>query len=120
MNKDLLPVLDEITAVLKKHDAVGLVMVGNRTHTDWRMDIEASWSCAWLEKDEQGRHLLRVRSKAKDYPSKEAQKESLQATIGTFVTFSDTLIRLGENVEQVLVMLAKNVEFMGKSTAEDG
>jgi len=83
------------------------------------MEVEASWSCAWLEKDAEGRHLLRVRSKAKDYPSREAQKESLQSTIGTFVTFLDTLVRLGENVTQVLVMLAQHVDFVGKSTGED-
>jgi len=28
MNKDIAPVLDEISAVLKKHDMVGLVVVG--------------------------------------------------------------------------------------------
>lgn len=120
MNKDIQPALDEISAVLKKHDMVGLVVVGNRSHCDWRMEVHASWSCAWLEEDDGGRQLLRVRSKLKDYPSKEAQKECMEATIGTFVTFNDTLIRLGENMEHILVTLAKSVDFIGKSTTEDG
>lgn len=119
MNQDILPVLDEISAVLKKHDMAGLVIVGNPTHVDWRMEIEASWSCAWLEQTETG-IILRVRSKQSEYPSKEAQKQTLEATVGTFVTFHDTLIRLDENVSQILVMLARHIDFLGKSTREDG
>lgn len=105
MNKDILPVLDEISAILKKHDMAGLIVVANGSHCDWRMEIEASWSCARLEKDQKGGTFLGIRSKLVDYPSKEAQKEKLETTVGTFVTFSDVLVRLNENVTKVLVLL---------------
>jgi hypothetical protein len=120
MNKEILPVLEEISAVLKKHDMTGLVIVGNRSHVDWRIEIEASWSCAWLERQPDSSLLLRVRSKRGDYPTQAAQNESLDRTVGTFVSFSDALVRLNENVEQVLVMLSKYMTIEGKSTTEDG
>jgi hypothetical protein len=37
MNKDLAPALAEVMEVLKKHDLVGVVFVGNRTHVDYEI-----------------------------------------------------------------------------------
>jgi hypothetical protein len=118
VNKDILPVLDEISAVLKKHDMVGLVVVGNPTHCNWRMEVEASWSCAWLEKDGTGRTALRVRSKLSEYPNREAQRKTMETTVGTFVTFNDVVGRVSPQLEQILIMLSKHVDFIGKSTDE--
>lgn len=119
MNAEILPVLDEISAVLKKHDMTGIVIVGNRSHCDWRMEIEATWSCAFIEKDATGQHLLRIRSKRAQYPSREAQHAALETTTGTFVTMSDVIDRVNENLKAVLVMLAKHITFVGKSTTEE-
>jgi len=119
MNKEIAPALDEISAVLKKHDMVGMVIVGNRSHCNWRMTVEASWSCAWMDKNAEGQYLLRVRSKRADYPTKEAQNAALETTVGTFVTFSDVIRRLDDNVKSILVMLAKHIAFIGRSTTEE-
>lgn len=119
MNPELAPVLDEITAVLKKHDMVGMIVIGNRTHTDFRFEIEASWTCSRLEHDSQGNIGIRVRSKLAEYPSAEAQKESLTATVGTFVTFHDTIERLKSNLETLLIAIGRTVQFEGKSTREE-
>lgn len=113
MNKDIAPALDEISAILKKHDMAGMVMVANKSHVDWRMHVNTTWSCASFDGVE-----LRVRSKLVDYPSREAQKECLESTVGTFVAFHDILERLKENVSTVLVTLSKHIEFNGKTTAD--
>lgn len=118
MNKEILPVLEEISAVLKRHNMVGLVIVGNETHCDWRIEIDASWSCARKETDAQGRECLRIRSKRADYPSKEEQKKTVEATVGTFVTFGHTLTFLGEQLHNLLLAIAGQVDFLGKSTDE--
>lgn len=119
MNKEILPVLDEISQVLAKHDMAGLFMVANKTHCDWRMEIAPSWSCASIENDGQ-RYLIRVKSKLSDYPSREAQKECQERTVGTFVTFGDILDRLRLNVNHILTVISKHIDFLGKSTSEDG
>lgn len=119
MNKDIAPVLDEISAILKKHDMVGLVVVGNPTHCDWRVEIEASWSCARLDELPGGGHALRIRSKLADYPSKKEQKKQIEATVGTFVTFNDTIDMIKEQFGKILVMISRSVDFIGRSTRED-
>lgn len=116
-NKEIEPVLDEITAVLKKHDMVGIVMVGSRTHVDYRMNIEATWSCAWMEPCPEG-IALRIRSKLSEYPDKAAQKKTLEETVGTFVTFTDVLKRIEEGLVRILVLCAKHMEIHGKSNFE--
>ncbi len=119
MNKEILPVLDEISAVLKKHDMGGLVMVANQSHVDFRMEISPSWSCARTVMDEEGNlAAIRIRAKREEYPSAEAQKECLEKTIGTFVTFDHTMTVLQEQIKAVLAMVAKQVDFLGKSTRE--
>lgn len=119
MNKEIKPVLDEISAILKKYDMTGIVAVANRTHCDYRMEIEASWSCARFEKDAGGNVLFRVRAKRADFPSAEAHHAALETTVGTFVTYSDILDCLNNNVQSVLVQLSKHVDFIGKSTREE-
>ncbi len=119
MNKDILPVLDEISAVLKKHDMTGLMIVGNKSHCDWRMNVEASWSCARTEMDAQGLIGLRIRSRRAEYPSLEAQKETVERTVGTFVTFGHALAKLNEQIDTLLVAVSKQVDFLGKSTDEN-
>lgn len=121
MNADILPVLDEITAVLKKHDMTGLIIVGNGTHVDWRLEIEATWSCARIEPDHghpNAGAFVRIRSQRSKYPSAAAQKETLQATIGNFVSMSHALDILQENLTALLTMIGQKVDFLGKSTDE--
>lgn len=120
MNKEILPVLDEISQVLAKHDMAGLFVVANKTHCDWRMEISPSWSCAWIENDNIGHCLIRIKSNLADYPDKHAQKLCQERTIGTFVTFGDTLDRLRQNVNRLLMVISKHIDFLGKSTNEDG
>lgn len=125
MNPEILPVLDEISAVLKKHDMMGLVIVANPTHVDFRMEVEASWSCAKMEYTTvaDGRRAVkgvRIRSKLAEYPSKEAQKETMTTTVGTFVSMTDAMAAMEENILMLLAMLDEaGVKFSGKSTRED-
>lgn len=119
MNPEILPVLDEISAVLKKHDMMGLVIVGNPSHCDWRMEVEASWSCARFEEQPDGKGVgIRVRSKRVDFASKWEQKRCLERTIGTFVTFQHWLKKMDEQLDPLLLAISKQVDFLGKSTDE--
>jgi len=118
MNKEIEPALDEIGAVLKKHDMAGLVIIGNATHCDWRMEVSASWSCAQKEPHPNGGDTIRIKAKRADYPSDEAQKKTVERTIGMFVTFDHTLTHLQKNLEKLLIAISGQVNFLGKSTDE--
>lgn len=119
MNPQIAPVLDEIKEVLKKHDMVGLITVGNSTHTDFLIHVDATWSCARIEKSDEQGYFIRIRSKRDEYPTPEAQKESLDKTVGTFVTWHDLLPVLHQQVEKVLIMCAQHMQIDGKSTREE-
>lgn len=118
MNPEILPVLDEISAVLKKHDMMGLVIVGNETHCDWRMEVTASWSCARVESEDEKGLAIRIRAKRADYATPEAQKRCVEATVGAFVTFGHTMEKLNEQLDTLLIAISKQVDFLGKSTDE--
>lgn len=118
MNEKILPVMDEISALLKKHDMVGLIIVGNETHCDWRMDVASSWSCARVESEDEKGLAIRIRAKRADYPTLEAQKRCVEATVGTFVTFGHTMTKLNEQLDTLLIGISKQVDFLGKSTDE--
>lgn len=117
MNKEIAPCLDEIRAVLKKHDMAGLVIVSNPTHTDFTMELDASWNCFKTEHHDKG-VFLRIRSKRDEYPNRETQHAVLQRTVGTVVTIGDVLRRLSGNVEQLLVRLSKSMKIEGVSTLQ--
>ncbi len=120
MNPKIAPVLDEISAVLRKHDMAGLVLVANPTHVDWRMEISPTWSCAKCEHMPDGQFELRMRSRRADYPDAAAQKKCLEATIGTFVTWCDAMDAIKEQLKRLLVIVSRDIDFLGKSTREDG
>lgn len=118
MNPKIEPAMTEISAVLKKHNMAGVFVIGNETHCDWKMVIDPTWSCAWIEELDAQQFAVRVRSKRADYPSSEAQEESVTRTVGMFVTFQHSLTKLNEQLDRVLLMISKSVKFDGKSTEE--
>lgn len=122
MNKEIAPVLDEISAILKKHDMAGLVMVANKTHADFVMEISPSWSCARCEEHDRAGGkavMLRVRSKLVDYPNREAQKSSITATISTFVGFQSLMTRITEQLDKALVMISRSIKFASIAQEDD-
>ncbi len=120
MSKDIAPVLEEIAAVLQKHDMAGLVMVANISHTDWRLEISPSWSCAQVKESDDDGHMLRIRSKKADYVNEEDRIRSLEATISTFNTFIDTMRAVSGQLTQVLTMIGRHIDFTSISVREDG
>lgn len=112
--------LDEIEQILKKHDMTGLMIVGNETNVDWRLQVEASWSCAKSE-PVPGKNMsaFRIKAKAEDFPNKEAQKKCVEATIGNFVSTIDVMDRIREQLVKILTIINKSVPFIGRSTRED-
>jgi hypothetical protein len=115
VNKDLEPAIAELRAVLKKHDVTGLIIVGNKTHVDFSMEVEASWSCAKLTHGEDGHAHIRIKALSQDFPNKEDHKEVLENTIGMFVTFNDVMRHLTEGINTILVRASKQVSFSGHS-----
>lgn len=74
------PAVDEIKAVLEKHDMAAVVFIASPTHVEFLYRLEASWTCIRLEPAG-----LRIRANSKD----PAQVEALRVSCGTLAGFSD-------------------------------
>lgn len=98
--------MEEIKAVLTKHDLAGVILLQSATHGEFLYELSPSWSCARLVDGG-----IRVRSKLVDYPSAEAQKKSQEETVGMLAGFVDMLASAEDDLFKVVRMLSTRVDF---------
>lgn len=96
----------EIQAVLHKHDLAAFVLVSSPTHTQYLIALEASWHVV----REEG-HGIRLRCKAADFPSPEAHKRALTASVGLIAGFADCARDQAEKLTELLAMIGSQVAF---------
>lgn len=97
--------IEEIKAVLRKHDAMATIILVSPTHLEWLHHIEASWSVMRYE----GPGLLRFRSKKEDWPSKDAQDRATEASVHAVTTFFQFGRKLQHEMGQVLDQLRQHM-----------
>lgn len=93
--------LNEIHAILKKNDIAGVMLLCSETHHERLLELSPSWSCVQIQGD-----FVRIRSKREDYPSKEAQNETLQKTAGLIFGLMKASMESADNLEQLIRCLA--------------
>lgn len=99
--------VEEIKAILRKHDLAGMVFVQSPDEAAYLREITPTWSCTFFKDTPQGL-CLRIRSKLADYPSKEAQKASVEATTGMLMAFLNEAERNVEDLGSVVAMIARH------------
>lgn len=126
MSEKTVAVVEEIKALLKKHDLTGMIRVQDRSSNTFLHHIEASWSCAHFEEipgETDGAVAIRFRAKAVDFESKEAHQKMVQDTLGMFMAFANQAERDQEQMMQVVTMLAKHfpdIRYWEKFQQDDG
>jgi hypothetical protein len=108
--------VEEIKAVLVKHDIAAVVFLGSNTHTEFVYELSPSWSCARELPDGGG---LRIRSKRSEYATKEAQFEELRLTVGMIMGFIDAIEHTKSNLGAVMMMLATHMDISHFSKLDD-
>lgn len=101
--------MEEIKAVLTKHDIGGICLLQSKTHGEWLNHITPNWSCARIETDGTN-DILRVKAKVADYPSKEAQQETVRLTVSMLCGFRDGADRVSSNMAAILGMISEHTE----------
>ena len=110
----------EIKAVLRKHDIAGCINLASATHTEYLMEIDPSWSCAFFEWDENDKMLgIRFRSLSKDYKSKKEQRKHQEDTLGMLLGFHDMNLKLNEMLMAVVRAVCQDRDVVHR-TIEDG
>ena len=97
---------DEISAILKKHDVAGCVILASPSHMHFRYEITPSWSCAKLQDDNKA---IRFMSKRENYSSAQEQKHAQEATIGMFTGFLQIGEKMVDDLGRLLAELSKMV-----------
>ena len=99
--------MKEIDAVMKKYDCGGYVALISPTHSEFRLNIEPLWSCAFFE----DYRTVRFRAKEKDYGSKEARNKAIESTIHLVMQIRDLGAQAFEFGEGLGNQLKKIIDF---------
>lgn len=105
---------EEIKAVLRKYDIIGNFQLASETHIEFVREFETSWSCAKME----GPGVIRIRSKLVDYPSKTAQKKSLEDTVGALIAFVEQGERDRNAIRHLLFTIGQTMQIDHMSKEE--
>lgn len=92
-------VRDEIDALLKKNDLCGIVVLTNQDSMCHKLAVQASWSCARWEKDEEGYMGLLIQTP--EHLPAEQKKELIENTLGMFFGLSDVVAFVQDQLERV-------------------
>jgi len=100
----------EIEAILQKHDVAGLVILSSPTHLEYQLHVAARWSCCLNEDHGEKGKAIRIKALRADYPSKEAQAETLKNTVGLILGMSDCCESMIRNLTAVAQMIGTKME----------
>lgn len=98
-----LEAIDEIKAVLLKHDLWGCVTVSDSERTHWVYHCDASWSCMTFDAKT---GEARIRAKVADFKTKEGQHYVVQQTTSAIFNTRDYAAMLFGHMD----VLAKKLE----------
>lgn len=118
--KDYDPVLkeaiEEIKAIIKKHDIGGAVLLHGKNHSEFLMEISPSWSCMELEHIKDGAYGIRFKAKIATGPKHEQERAAW--TAGMIMSLTEETAFLNEQFTKLAAMLGKHmgIEHISKMT----
>jgi hypothetical protein len=98
--------MGKVRAILKEYDICGSVILSSPDAMEHLFEIEASWSCARVEYEDDDQVAIRIRTT--DLPP-ERKKQVLEWTVGNFIGLSDVLRQHQKNCEVVMGVIADDV-----------
>lgn len=105
--------MEEIKAVLAKHDLAAVVLLAGPAHMEWFYELSPTWSCAKLTGDQMRIHALRS-----EYPTLEAHKKIVTETVGLVFGFVDVCKKATEDMSKVAIMLGHHMDIQHWSRDE--
>jgi hypothetical protein len=95
--------IEEVKAVLQKHDLAGVVFVASPTNVEYLYHLDPSWTCLRILPD----GGIGARAKREDFPNLEAQKECVRVSVSIVAGFADMGRLMNERFMQLLLALGK-------------
>jgi hypothetical protein len=100
--------IEEIKEIVKKYDLAAMVAVSSPDEIAYLKAISPSWSCAWVEPVPGGGVAIRVKAKLADFPSRDAQKKTVEVTVGMFMGFQNFLEATAFEMSQIVTLLSRH------------
>ena len=110
--------INEIDAVLTKHNIAGIVFVASESHAHYLHHLQASWNACYMENTPKG-EALRVRCKRADYPTRDAWRLAMKNSVGTIMGFIDVCKNTAEALTGLAVRIAATGNTIEHMTKED-
>lgn len=100
----------EIMGVLKKHDIAGQVTLASQTHSEFRVKLDASWSCIFPENKPQG-VSFRFRCKKSEIPDVKVRHKLVEESMHILCQFRDMNAQYFMAFEDLIKTLSAYVDF---------
>lgn len=100
----------EIFGVLKKHDIAGQIVLVSKTHSEFRVKIDPTWSCATEEHSSQGL-AIRFKVKRADIPDKEERRKLAENTLHLLCQIRDLNAQNFVGFDGLIDQLKKVIDF---------
>lgn len=102
---------DEISAILRKHDLMGVVLLAGRERSGWNIELSPSWSCVRPgEPVEGGGVTVRIRAKEKDYANRKELERVLSMTLGGIMGIVSHTRFINQSLSNMLQAVSHQVE----------
>lgn len=103
----------EIMGVLKKHDIAGQVTLVSPTHSEFRIDIAPTWSCARMEPSGDG-FAVRFKATKEGIPDDEARKKIASETAHMLLQIRDLCAQYYMSFDDLVKQLEEFMEIEHK------
>jgi len=113
MKSGLQEAAQEITAILRKHDIAGVVIFGNKTHSDFVLELTPTWSCAKMEGE-----FLRIKCNSALYPDAAERKAVLERTAGMLMDVLDCKRSIDAGILSIVKVLDSKLGITHTATRE--
>lgn len=110
---------EEIKAILRKYDITGVIVVSSKTHTDFQVEIEATWNAIRVVDGPQGMGI-RFRCNAESHPDLKARGEAARLSLSTLLGTVDAMNAVMEGLNTLLIKVGERIPFDHRSDFEGG
>lgn len=98
-------VRDEITAIIKKHDLTGMIVLQDCKRGVHSVQLQATWNATTHE----DKGTIRIKADSASGPVEEAEK--LKNSVGSLLALMDVLNNRAKELEGLAMEIAKQVKF---------
>lgn len=110
--------MEEIKAVLRRHDLLGFINIASKTHSEFLLHMEAPWSVVRIEPPgKDGKSGIRIRAKGTQVGS--VEHENLESSLSFICDTADLCNRFAQILYALKAQVAAQTELIHEPLTDD-